>query len=121
MCSATIDSVIEQETWGQVHPTDLGSGDVTLHGTAMIDHFATSHTAEELLLALAQYYEERLLEARAGLEKLRGTYPQLFLAPNAPHSRACGIRKHDHGPDCHENCPTCGGKAAGLRLVGGQV
>jgi len=28
-----------------------------------------------------------------------------------PHSRACGIRKHDHGPDCHPNCPTCSGRA----------
>jgi len=28
-----------------------------------------------------------------------------------PHSRACGIRKHDHGPDCHSNCPSCGGVA----------
>lgn len=27
-----------------------------------------------------------------------------------PHSRACGITRHDHGPDCHPNCPTCGGK-----------
>lgn len=27
-----------------------------------------------------------------------------------PHSRACGFRRHDHGPDCHPNCPTCGGK-----------
>ena len=26
-----------------------------------------------------------------------------------PHSRACGIRKHDHGTDCHANCPTCHG------------
>lgn len=26
-----------------------------------------------------------------------------------PHSRACGIRQHDHGPDCSQNCPTCGG------------
>lgn len=30
--------------------------------------------------------------------------------PEAPHSRACGPRRHDHGPDCHPNCPTCGGK-----------
>ena|SRR6478735_9709535 len=29
---------------------------------------------------------------------------------NRPHSRACGWRKHDHGTDCHTNCPTCGGK-----------
>jgi len=25
------------------------------------------------------------------------------------HSRACGFRKHDHGRDCHPNCPTCHG------------
>jgi len=28
-----------------------------------------------------------------------------------PHSRACGIRNHEHGPDCHSNCPTCHGQA----------
>jgi hypothetical protein len=27
-----------------------------------------------------------------------------------PHSRACGIRRHNHGSDCHANCPTCGGR-----------
>jgi hypothetical protein len=26
------------------------------------------------------------------------------------HSRACGIHDHAHGPACHPNCPTCGGK-----------
>lgn len=31
-----------------------------------------------------------------------------------PHSRACGIRPHDHGPDCHENCPTCHGGLLGV-------
>lgn len=30
---------------------------------------------------------------------------------SGPHSRACGISRHLHGPDCHPNCPTCGGKA----------
>lgn len=29
---------------------------------------------------------------------------------SAPHSRACGIRRHDHGSECHSNCPTCGGQ-----------
>lgn len=29
-----------------------------------------------------------------------------------PHSRACGIRNHEHGPDCSTNCPTCGGRHA---------
>lgn len=27
-----------------------------------------------------------------------------------PHSRACGISCNGHGPQCHKNCPTCGGK-----------
>lgn len=27
-----------------------------------------------------------------------------------PHSRACGIKRHEHGTECSENCPTCGGK-----------
>lgn len=31
-----------------------------------------------------------------------------------PHSRACGIRAHEHGTACHTNCPTCGGKAAAV-------
>jgi hypothetical protein len=26
-----------------------------------------------------------------------------------PHSRACGWRLHDHGTECHTNCPTCEG------------
>lgn len=29
-----------------------------------------------------------------------------------PHSRACGPLEHPHGPRCHSNCPTCGGKPA---------
>lgn len=32
------------------------------------------------------------------------------MAKPLPHSRACGIRDHDHGVMCHSNCPTCGGK-----------
>jgi hypothetical protein len=24
-----------------------------------------------------------------------------------PHSRACGIRNHPHGPECSPDCPTC--------------
>lgn len=27
-----------------------------------------------------------------------------------PHSRACGIRKHEHGVACHRNCPSCQGR-----------
>ena len=28
-------------------------------------------------------------------------------APRAPHSRACGVVPHDHGPRCARDCPTC--------------
>lgn len=28
---------------------------------------------------------------------------------DAPHSRACGMIRHPHGPNCHANCPTCSG------------
>lgn len=26
-----------------------------------------------------------------------------------PHSRACDVTPHSHGPGCHSNCPTCHG------------
>lgn len=26
-----------------------------------------------------------------------------------PHSRACGIQRHPHGPQCARDCPTCHG------------
>lgn len=31
------------------------------------------------------------------------------IADERPHSRACGIIRHQHGPACHPNCPTCHG------------
>lgn len=27
-----------------------------------------------------------------------------------PHSKACGVTKHEHGLACSRNCPTCGGQ-----------
>ena len=36
--------------------------------------------------------------------------PQVVETVEGPHSRACGARKHGHGPECHQNCPTCAGK-----------
>lgn len=30
-------------------------------------------------------------------------------ADRSPHSRACGIRMHEHGPECFRDCPTCHG------------
>lgn len=26
---------------------------------------------------------------------------------NRPHSRACGLSNHEHGPECARDCPTC--------------
>lgn len=33
----------------------------------------------------------------------------MTISDQRPHSRACGMHAHDHGPDCHTNCPTCQG------------
>lgn len=41
-------------------------------------------------------------------------------AGDMPHSRACRFVRHDHGSDCHTNCPTCGGNAAFSHRVGGK-
>lgn len=37
--------------------------------------------------------------------------PKLKDSTDGPHTRACGVHPHHHGPDCHFSCPTCGGKA----------
>jgi len=35
---------------------------------------------------------------------------QAFHTPDhKPHSRACGVIRHEHGSACHSNCPTCSG------------
>lgn len=34
----------------------------------------------------------------------------IYHADERPHSRACGMRSHPHGPECSENCPTCQSK-----------
>lgn len=31
---------------------------------------------------------------------------------DGPHSRSCGIAKHDHGTSCRSDCPTCHGRVA---------
>lgn len=53
--------------------------------------------------------EERVGDAVWAAGFRRSEVPQ----PSAegPHSRACGIRKHDHGDACHSNCPTCHGES----------
>lgn len=48
--------------------------------------------------------------------RLELTYEQPLQRPKdtRPHSRACGTRPHDHGIECHTNCPTC----HGVSLIG---
>ena len=40
---------------------------------------------------------------------VRSGVPRTEEARTGPHSRACGIKRHDHGTECHSNCPTCRG------------
>lgn len=40
---------------------------------------------------------------------VRSGVPRTEEARTGPHSRACGIKRHDHGTECHFNCPTCRG------------
>lgn len=44
------------------------------------------------------------------IDSLTNANRALRARDNRPHSRACGIGPHEHGPACHSNCPTCGGK-----------
>lgn len=42
-------------------------------------------------------------------EALRNKDTVKNVSKDAPHSRACGVVPHAHGPNCHSNCPSCGG------------
>ena len=33
------------------------------------------------------------------------------MTDDTPHSRACGIETHPHGPKCASDCPTCQGES----------
>ncbi len=39
------------------------------------------------------------------------------IGTTSPHSRACGFQNHDHGSDCHSNCPTCHGEVIETKPV----
>lgn len=76
-CGATIDSVIETETWGSSIPGDSGCGNVTLHGTAMTDHYRNKHTGEEQLRTLAKHYEDQIRWSTEALAGLRERFPEV--------------------------------------------
>ena len=54
-------------------------------------------------------FVERVREALIEIIKESDTLRMPELEQQEPHSRACGYRAHPHGPECHSNCPTCGG------------
>lgn len=43
--------------------------------------------------------------------------PDVSETDRRPHSRACGWQRHDHGPACHTNCPTCAGRKQARGVV----
>ena len=43
------------------------------------------------------------------------------VVPELPHSRACGIHMHEHGPACSPDCPTCGSIAFGSQAQRGRI
>jgi hypothetical protein len=46
---------------------------------------------------------------REGIRALPITEPaEPQTAHEQPHSRACGIQRHEHGTACHSSCPSCG-------------
>lgn len=59
-------------------------------------------------------YPHLAADLRAAVSAITDLGLTLGLTPapdRRPHSRACGIRRHPHGPECHSNCPTCGGNS----------
>jgi predicted Zn-ribbon and HTH transcriptional regulator len=69
-------------------------------------------TAETIALALVDFdfsTSEALNVGAWLLEhfdvKRKGTG---LMVDTRPHSRACGLIKHDHGVNCSFDCPTCG-------------
>lgn len=69
-------------------------------------------TTAELVSELAARVEvaETIGEDWPGYKTVDG-HPEGEKVEVGPHSRACGIRKHEHGSECHSNCPTCGGRS----------
>ena len=70
-CPAVVDSVIEKETWGSTIPGDHGCGNVTLNDSAMINHIASAHSAEDVLRALADYHQTMVNVHATSLAGLR--------------------------------------------------
>lgn len=71
---------------------------------------------EDLDLASVVIFQEDVTLDSIGseeIERLMDKRKPTRRKVNGPHSRACGIREHDHGSACHANCPSCGGRTDG--------
>lgn len=55
----------------------------------------------------------RIYQAHHGEQREPAPYwvgPMPEEGSSGPHSRSCGIGKHDHGTSCRSDCPTCHGR-----------
>lgn len=97
------------------------SQDAVLRAGVEQDIQETNAVAVGRLRALAGLLRDKAPVTRATLLEhldlaLADLAPPAVEEPAAPvkdtsfHSRACGIHNHDHGPACHQNCPTCHGR-----------
>lgn len=91
-----------------VLPSDLALSLVDEDG-CVFDHYGGCQSHGYLSLQPGETCPQAALRALLGLPALP-TVDDRLSHRQGPHSRACGISQHEHGPSCHTNCPTCHGR-----------
>jgi hypothetical protein len=77
------------------------------YGDRVSDAIIREHIAEHR----ASDGDSRFIEFAEAVLRFRSTERDHITTQGLlPHSRACDWRKHEHGPACHSNCPTCSGR-----------
>lgn len=87
------------DAWVDTHMADTGDADMESWDNALWVEDALQRTARGMGL-LPGHVDALVAEAKTNHRDRR----------LGPHSRACGIRQHEHGVGCSTNCPTCAGK-----------
>jgi hypothetical protein len=77
----------------------------------LVVHLGDRFVSDELAARITTIIEDTLLAFTDQPQPPDLAVPAPPLVDRRPHSRACGIVSHEHGADCHSNCPTCGGRA----------
>lgn len=95
-----------------VVPTEFG---LVRPGDTILVRYGTEHRLSQADVAdLAKSLRDRMPDGVKVVcfvaDEMRAVRSDVEL-DTRPHSRACGIAQHDHGPACSSNCPTCGGKS----------